>query len=85
MTDFPEYQATARMQVYRTVRALKIASVDGHRLTFADSGFAALDAPAGMFAKWTPDAGDYYVEQAPGLAVFTPGRVFEATYKRSAE
>lgn len=70
-----------RYQSHKRVWALKIAAVDGHRITPADRGFAPVDCPAEMFARGTPKPGDYLVQyEGDGYRSFSPGKAFEEGY-----
>jgi len=71
-----------RYQSHKKVWALKIASVNGHRLTFADEGYAPLLVDAPMFARYTPVPGDYYVVYDDGYKSISPAKAFEEGYTR---
>jgi hypothetical protein len=76
---------------HKTVWALEIESV-AHRsdgsgeweLEFVDPGFAMMKAPAEMFARYKPVAGDFYVQYADGYKSFSPRKAFLEGYTREA-
>jgi hypothetical protein len=74
---------------HKTVWALEIASVehksDGSgnwRLEFVDKGYAAMSAPAEMFSRYQPKAGDYYVVYVDGYKSFSPRKAFLEGYTK---
>lgn len=69
-----------RYKSHKQVWALKIASVNGHRLTFAEPGYAPIICDAPMFHRYTPTAGDYYVVYDDGYKSFSPAKAFEDGY-----
>ncbi len=73
-----------RYQCHKVVHALKIESIDTHsgRLVPADSGFAAFEVERGMFSRYVPTAGDYFVVYDDGYQSFSPAKAFEAGYTR---
>ena len=88
--DAPE--ATMEMPRYKshkTVWALEISSVthrtDGSgdwRLEFVEKGYAPITAPAEMFSRYQPKAGDFYVVYADGYKSFSPRKAFLEGYVR---
>lgn len=76
MAQMPRYQS------HKRVWALKIAAVEGHRISFADPGFAPIDCPPEMFARGSPQPGSYLVEyEGDGYRAFSPGPAFEDGYR----
>lgn len=71
-----------RYRSHKQVWALKIASVDGNRLTFAGDGYAAVTVDPKMFVRYTPVPGDYYVVYDDGYKSISPARAFEEGYTR---
>lgn len=65
---------------HKKVQALLITKVDGRRLTFKEPGYAPLDAPPDMFARYTPVPGDFYVVYRDGYQSFSPGKEFLEGY-----
>jgi hypothetical protein len=74
---------------YKKVWALEINTVgdsdwnaDGKRkLTFRDTGYAPMMAPAEMFLRYQPVPGDFYVQYADGYKSFSPRKAFLDGYK----
>jgi len=88
-----EAQAGREMPRYKShkeVWALELSSVT-HRsdgsgewdLEFADAGYAPMKAPAEMFARYQPVAGDFYVVYADGYKSFSPRKAFLGGYERA--
>lgn len=87
-----------RYKSHKQVWALKIESVGeagpvgtgdrpgrgGYRLTFSDRGYAPIMAPAEMFSRYMPTAGDYYVVYDDGYKSISPAKAFEEGYTRLA-
>lgn len=71
-----------RYLCHKMVWALKIASVDGARLTFAEPGYAPLIVDPKMFARYKPVPGDYYVQYDDGYKSLSPAKAFEEGYTR---
>lgn len=76
---------------HKKVWALEISSVqhlfDGSgdwRLEFADKGYAPMTAPAEMFSRYQPVAGDFYVQYADGYKSFSPRKAFLEGYTRES-
>lgn len=75
-TEMPRYQS------HKQVWALKIASVDGLRLSFAEAGYAPIAVKPELFARYTPVPGDYYVVYDDGYKSLSPAKAFEEGYTR---
>ena len=75
MAQMPRYQS------HKRVWALKIAAVDGHRITPADVGIAPVDCLPDLFLRHHPEPGDYLVEYEGGYRSFSPGQAFEDGYR----
>jgi hypothetical protein len=83
-------QVDAEMPRYvshKQVWALEITSVthrtDGSEdwtLEFAENGYAPIKAPAEMFSRYRPVAGDFYVVYADGYKSFSPRKAFLEGY-----
>lgn len=71
-----------RYRSHKQVWALKIETVNGHRLTFADPGYAPIMCDAAMFSRYTPVPGDYYVIYNDGYKSFSPATAFNEGYTR---
>lgn len=72
-----------RYKSHKRVWALKIAAVNGRRLSFSDKGYADIDCPDEMFSRYVPVPGDYLVQyEGDGYRAFSPGKVFEEGYTR---
>jgi hypothetical protein len=78
-----------RYKSHKHVWALEIASVthrtDGSgvwRLEFVDKGYAPISAPAEMFTRYQPVAGDFYVQYVDGYKSFSPRKAFLEGYTR---
>lgn len=71
-----------RYRSHKEVWALKIETVNGHRLTFADPGYAPILCDAAMFSRYTPVPGDYYVQYDDGYKSFSPAKAFNEGYTR---
>lgn len=69
-----------RYKCHKEVWALKIASVEGFRITPADEGYAPFDVEPPVFARYTPVPGDYYVVYSDGYAAISPAKAFEEGY-----
>lgn len=67
---------------HKRVHALEIDSVDGHRLSFRDEGYAPSDVPPDTFARYTPVPGDFYVVYADGYKSFSPRKAFLEGYMK---
>lgn len=74
---------------HKTIWALEISSVthrtDGSgdwNIEFADEGYAAMKAPAEMFSRYKPVAGDYYVQYVDGYKSFSPRKAFLEGYTK---
>lgn len=78
----PEAAEMPRYQSHKKVWALKIATVDGYNLTFADPGYAPIRVEAGMYSRYTPVPGDYYVVYDDGYKSISPAKAFEEGYTR---
>lgn len=72
--DLPVYQS------HKQVRALKLQSVSGTLITFVDERYPPISVDAGMYARYTPTAGDYYVVYPDGYTSFSPCKAFEEGY-----
>lgn len=71
-----------RYQSHKKVWALKIAAVEGVRLSFVDKGYAAILVDAKLFARYRPVPGDYYVQYDDGYKSISPAKAFEEGYTR---
>jgi hypothetical protein len=71
-----------RYRSHKQVWALEIATVNGHKLTFRDAGYAAIMCDAPMFSRYTPVAGDFYVVYDDGYKSFSPAKAFKEGYTR---
>lgn len=69
-----------RYKCHKVVHALKIADVTGETITPADQGYAPFRVDAGMYSRYTPTKGDYYVVYEDGYASFSPAQAFEQGY-----
>jgi hypothetical protein len=80
-----EMNASVEMPRYRShkqVWALKIEKVEGDVIIFAEKGYAPLVAEKGLFSRYTPVPGDYYVQYADGYKSISPAKAFEEGYTR---
>lgn len=73
-----------RYESHKKVWALEIALVTGHRLDFAEKGYAPTLADAEMFSRYTPVAGDFYVQYDDGYKSFSPRKAFLEGYTPAA-
>lgn len=71
-----------RYKSHKTVWALEIADVDGTVLSFKEPGYASIDAPPELWARYQPVPGDFYVQYADGYKSFSPRRAFLEGYTR---
>jgi len=71
-----------RYRSHKIIHALEIKAVDGHRLTFVETGFAPIDADPAMFTRYTPVPGDRYLVYPDGYTSFSPKKAFEEGYTR---
>lgn len=69
-----------RYRSHKQVWALEIATVYGNKLTFADSRYAPINCDVGMFSRYTPVPGDYYVVYDDGYKSFSPAKAFIEGY-----
>src|SRR3972149_1187146 len=69
-----------RYRSHKQVWALEIATVNGHKLTFAHAHYAPIMCDAGMFSRYTPVPGDYYVVYDDGYKSFSPAKAFKEGY-----
>lgn len=67
---------------HKVVGALKIRDVDGCTIIPADPEFPAFVVLPEMYLRYTPTAGDYFVEYADGYQAFSPAKAFEEGYAR---
>lgn len=74
-----------RYKSHKLVWALEIASVNGHRLTFKDEGYAPIMCDAPMFSRYQPVAGDFYVQYEDGYKSFRPRKAFLEGYTREGQ
>lgn len=65
---------------HKTVWALEIDSVEGHRLTFRDKDYAPTVCDEAMFSRYMPVPGDYYVQYVDGYKSFSPRKAFKEGY-----
>jgi hypothetical protein len=79
-TEMPRYVS------HKKVWALEIDAVGpatpSRSLRFRDKGYAPINAPAVMFARYVPVPGDFYVVYADGYKSFSPRKAFLDGYKR---
>jgi hypothetical protein len=81
----PDTGAAMEMPRYRShkqVWALKIETINGHKLTFAEKGYAPIMCDAPMFSRYQPVPGDFYVVYDDGYKSFSPAKAFEEGYTR---
>lgn len=71
-----------RYRSHKKVWALKIATINGHKLTFEEKGYAPLMCDAPMFSRYMPVPGDFYVVYDDGYKSFSPAKAFEEGYTR---
>jgi hypothetical protein len=71
-----------RYQSHKKVWALKIASIDGARISFSEFGYAPILVDPKMFARYTPVSGDYFVQYDDGYKSFSPAKAFEEGYTK---
>lgn len=71
-----------RYRSHKQVWALEIATVDLHKLTFRDAGYAPIVCDATMFSRYTPVPGDFYVVYDDGYKSFSPAKAFKEGYTR---
>ena len=71
-----------RYRSHKIIHALEIKTVDGHRLSFVEPGYADIEAPAEMFLRYTPVPGDRYMVYPDGYKSFSPKAAFEDGYTR---
>lgn len=76
LMEMPRYRS------HKQVWALKIASVNGFKLAFAEAGYAPITVDPVMFARYTPVMGDYYVVYDDGYKSISPAKAFEEGYTR---
>jgi len=71
-----------RWQSHKIVRAAKIKKIEGMRLDLdiGEGKSHMVIAAAGMFARYQPIVGDYYVVYDDGYASISPQQAFEAGY-----
>lgn len=74
--EMPKYQS------HKQVWALKIRSVSGFILDFAEPGYAPIKVDPKMFIRYTPVPGDYYVVYDDGYKSISPAKAFEEGYTR---
>lgn len=72
--EMPKYKC------HKEVRALKIADVDGNKITPADEGYAPFEVDDNYIARHKPQVGGYYVVYEDGYASFSPASAFESGY-----
>jgi hypothetical protein len=69
---------------HKTVHALEIKVISGdltvgsirRTLSFAEAGYAPIEVPIEMFARYHPVPGDFYVVYADGYKSFSPRKAF---------
>jgi hypothetical protein len=74
--QLPQYQC------HKKVWALKISAVERDTLSFEDGRYAPIQCEDGMFARYTPKSGDYYVVYDDGYKSISPAKAFEDGYTR---
>lgn len=76
---------------HKQVWALEISAVEEGKdieggkakfVSFAEPGYAAIECPADMFARYTPVKGDFLVEYSDGYKSFSPRKAFLEGYSR---
>jgi hypothetical protein len=74
-TPMPQYQS------HKKVWALQIDRVEGDMIHFVkDLTYAPRQAKNGMFARYTPVRGDYFVVYDDGYESISPQKAFEEGY-----
>lgn len=71
-----------RYKSHKIVWALKIADVTGCTITPADEGYAPFEVDPSLYLRYTPTAGDYFVQYEDGYKSFSPAKAFEEGYTR---
>lgn len=79
MTDAAEMP---RYKSHKTVHALEIATINGHRLTFKDEGYASMMCEGSLFGRYTPVPGDFLVVYEDGYKSFSPRKAFLEGYTK---
>lgn len=73
---------------HKTVQALEIADIryevgdDSQNIHFKEDGYAPVKAEFGMFSRYKPVAGDFYVVYADGYKSFSPRKAFLEGYTK---
>jgi hypothetical protein len=85
--DITEDALAAQMEMpryisHKMIWALEIDTVNGHDLSFRDKGYAPMHCAPEMFSRYTPVAGDFYVQYADGYKSFSPRKAFLDGYTR---
>lgn len=71
-----------RYRSHKQVWALEIDTVNGHKLTFRDAGYAPIMCDALLFSRYTPVPGDFYVQYDDGYKSFSPRKAFVEGYTK---
>jgi hypothetical protein len=71
-----------RYKSHKQVWALEIDTVNGHRLTFREKGYASIMCDGAMFTRYSPVPGDFYVQYDDGYKSFSPRKAFAEGYAR---
>lgn len=74
--EMPKYEC------HKRVWALRIAAIDGTRITPEEKGYAPFDVSEEYIAKHSPHVGGYYVVYGDGYKSFSPAKAFEDGYTR---
>lgn len=65
---------------HKKVWALQISRVIDGKLRFLDPGYRDIDVEPGLFARYTPVRGDYYIVYPDGYKSISPQKAFEDGY-----
>ena len=72
--EMPKYKS------HKTVWALKIAAINGDKITPAEREFSPLHVDHDYLTFHQPHVGGYYVVYADGYKSFSPAEAFEGGY-----
>jgi hypothetical protein len=75
-TPMPQYRS------HKLVGALQIDRVEGEVVHFVEEGYPPMRARDGMFVRYTPVPGDYWVRYADGYESISPCEAFREGYTR---
>ena len=73
-----------RWRSHKIVRAQKIREVTNGQIQL-EGPYPPIEPANGMFARYVPVPGDYYVVYDDGYASISPGQAFEDGYTRIEE